>query len=100
MLSQKYNKNKYNPIIENKLGLICERFKLEGSNIKRPTFGGKGRYIISVRIIKSYSNNYYLIQCPKNYKNLEINKNYYAEYHLLKVCEENTWKELLDILNN
>ena len=29
LLSQKYKKNKYNPIIENEYGLLCENFKLE-----------------------------------------------------------------------
>lgn len=59
--SQKYNKNKYNHIIENKLGLLC----------------------VPIHIIKSNSNNIYIIR----YENIEPNKDYIAEYTLLKLSK-------------
>lgn len=97
--SQIYIKNKCNPIINNRLGLICEKFKISGKNMKKPTFGGKGRYRIPIRIIKCHNNNYYVIQFPFKYKNLEPNVDYYAEYNLLKLCDDKTWNELLEIYN-
>ena len=59
--SQKYNKKNGNLNIENKLTLLCENFKKIGKKLIASTFGGKGRYIIPVFIIRNYSNNEYEI---------------------------------------
>ena len=66
--------------------------------MKNPTFGGKGRYHIPIRIIKCHNNNYYVIQFPFKYNNLEPNVGYYAEYNLLKLCDDKTLNELLEFI--
>ena len=47
-----------------------------GKHLKNSTFDGKGRYRI------------------------EPNTDYYAEYNLLKLCEDKSWNDLVEIYNN
>ena len=51
--SQKY-RNKNINIIENRFGLLCERFRVFKNIIKVNNFGGKGRYRIPIKIINIY----------------------------------------------
>ena len=81
--------------IKDKKGLLAERFNLIGNKIKLPLFGGKGRYIIPVNIIKNISNCEYLITLGISYGKLDKNKNYYCDYHLLKLSDNNTYNELV-----
>ena len=98
--SQKYKKSNNNSNIENRHGLICENFKLVGKTLKRAVFGSKGRYIIPIMIIKSKGSNEYIINISVNHKYLKKNKDYYAEYCLLKLCDKKTWDELIINWNN
>ena len=95
LLSQKYHKNMNNPIVEKRSALLCEKFKLYGNKLKMNTFGRKGRYIIPVTIIKSSSTNEYIINIAVKHNLLEKNKSYFAEYCLLKLCDEKIWNELV-----
>ena len=63
--------------IENNNGLLTERYKLEGNKIKLPTFWGKDRYLVPIKIVIFSSAHEYLINILKKYNNLEYNKNYY-----------------------
>ena len=73
--------------------MLAERFTLIGNKIKRPIFNGKGRYSISILIVKNDSNSDYYIKNFFNINNLEKDKFYYADYSLLKLCEDNLWNE-------
>lgn len=94
--SQKYSNKNKEKIIENKKGLLAERFTLIGNKIKKPIFNGKGRYSIPILIVKNNSNSDYYIKNFFNINNLEKDKYYYADYSLLKLCEDNLWSELYD----
>ena len=94
--SQKYSNKNKEKIIENKKGLLAERFTLIGNKIKKPIFNGKGRYSIPILIVKNNSNSDYYIKNFFNINNLEKDKYYYADYSLLKLCEDNLWNELYD----
>ena len=85
--SQIYKKNDKNIKFENIFGLIRERFKIKGKQLQKPTFDGKGRYIIPIKIIKTSKD--YLISFSFNYLNLKTFCDYFAEYELLKYYEEN-----------
>ena len=87
MKSQKYKRNVKGTNIENRYALLCEKFKLYGNKIKRNTFGGKGRYLIPAIIIKSNYSNDYIITISIKHNLLEKNKDYYAEFFLLKFCD-------------
>ena len=91
---QKYIKNKNHNIIENRFALLFEKLKLIENKIKRNTFGGKVRYIIPVFIIKSNSSNEFIINISIKHTLLERNKDHYAYYFLLKLCDEKIWKEI------
>ena len=39
--SQKYKKKNIFHSVENRKGLMCENFKINGNTIKKPVFGGK-----------------------------------------------------------
>ena len=54
-------------------------------------FGGKGKYRIPIKIIKSNTNNECQIIVSINYKGLDTNKIYFADYQLLKICDKKTW---------
>ena len=73
-------KRSYNnyKIIENQYGLLCEKFNLKGNTIKKNIFGGKGRYKISVIIIKNASSSECQIKLCFNYNNLKKDIVYYA----------------------
>ena len=73
-----------------------QKFKLLGNKLNKPTFGGKGRYIIPVTIIKNFSNYEYQISILFNYQKLKKDNIYYEDYSLLKFCNNQTWKELLN----
>ena len=53
--SQKRKRNDNIIVIKNEFGLLCENFKLIGKNIKPPTFRGKSRYLVPIKIIESSS---------------------------------------------
>lgn len=95
VISKKYSKNIKNPIVEKRYGLLCEKFKIYGTKIKRNNFGGKGRYIIPITIIKSSSNKEYIINIEVKHQLLEKNKDYYTDYFSLKLCDEKIWKEIV-----
>ena len=65
-----------------------------------PTFGGKGRYLIPVKIIKSLSSHEYQVNIPIKYNNLEENSIYYVDFRLIKLCESNTWNVILSDLKS
>lgn len=76
---------------------MAEKFRLIGDKLKKSTFGGKGRYSIPILVIKSTSNSEYYIKSYFKYNSLKKNNYYYADYNLLKLCEEYLWN---DIYNN
>lgn len=97
--SQKYaNKNKNN-IIENRYDLLAEKFSIDSNKLKLSNFGGKGRYLIPIYIIKSVSSVDYLIQLPIKYKNLDNKKDFNADYRLIKICDEKTWSKCVKLKN-
>ena len=94
------NINNSSVTIENKCELLCGRYKLEGNKINLPTFGGKGRYLIPDKIIKSLSSHEYQVNIPIKYNNLEENSIYYVDFRLIKLCESNTWNVILSDLKS
>jgi hypothetical protein len=90
---------KNNVVIENRVGLLAEKYCLIGKNEKLPTFGGKGRYIIPIKILKGNSSNY-TICLEKNYKNLKFGTKYYVDYRLVKLCDTKTYNELIKKINH
>ena len=87
-------------IIEYRFALLSERFRLFNNIIKVNTFGGKGRYRIPVKIIKSVSNREYQIEIGVSYNGLKENNIYLADFTLLKLCDKKTWVDLIEILKN
>lgn len=98
--SQKYKKKNIFHYVENRKGLMCENFKINGNTIKKPVFGGKGRYIIPITIEKGNSSNEYAIKISVKHKLLKTDKKYYVDYTLLKLCDDKTWNELIINWNN
>ena len=85
---------------KNTIKKMKNRYKLEGNKINLPTFGGKGRYLIPVKIIKSLSSHEYQVNIPIKYNNLEENSIYYVDFRLIKLCESNTWNVILSDLKS
>ena len=98
--SQKYKKKNIFHSVENRKGLMCANFKINGNTIKKPVFGGKGRYIIPITIEKGNSSNEYAIKISVKHKLLKTDKKYYVDYTLLKLCDDKTWNELIINWNN
>ncbi len=89
------NKNKLS--IQNRYGILYEKFSILNNTLKRNTFRGKGKYRIPVKIIKSNSNNDYQIKLSIKYRGLDTNKIYFADYHLLKIYDEKIWTDKVKI---
>ena len=83
--SQNNKKMNSNINLENLLAILCENFKLFGDKIKAPSFGGKGRYLVPIKIIKSISANEYKNILTFNYKKLLKDKYYFADYKLINL---------------
>ena len=80
--------------IENRCALLCENILLNNNKITKAAFGGKGRYLLPIRIISSSSSDEYKIKFEYNFKNIKKDFIYYVDYNLLKLCDDKTWKEL------
>ena len=93
--SQKNQKINNNINLENQFAILSENFKLYGDKIKTLSFGGKGRYLIPIKIIKAISSNEYKIILNFNHRNLSKGKNYFVDFKLIKLCTKEMWNELL-----
>ena len=80
--SPKYTNKNVLLLPDNSLGLLYENFRIANYKLLIPNFGGKGRYILPINIIKNISSNEYLIKISIAYKFLKTNIEYFADYPL------------------
>ena len=95
--SKKYNNNSFK---EDSKCLLCDNFELRDNTIKLKGFGKKGKYSIPCFVTGNNGANFYQIRFPINIKNLEKNKDYYVDYHLIIKCEEKNWNKIIKLLKN
>lgn len=95
--AKKYNNNSFK---EDSKCLLCDNFELRDNTIKLKGFGKKGKYSIPCFVTGNNGANFYQIRFPINIKNLEKNKDYYVDYHLIIKCEEKNWNKIIKLLKN
>ena len=74
---------KVNKIFKLKIDQGRGNFKLNGNQIQKPNFGGKGRYLMPVKISNSNSPSDYKMILNFEFQNLKPNKEYFVDYNLL-----------------